>query len=232
MMGSTDWADEQPVHTVTVPSFEITRAEITVAQYAECVNAAVCTAPDSGGPYENWNQPGYEQHPVNAVDWYQAGAFCRWIGGDLPSESMWEYAARSGGNPQLFPWGDAPPNCDTAVMDSDNRIDGCGTKRTWPVCSRPAGNTDQGLCDMAGNVWEWVLDGYHGTYDCSTDQTAYNCDNKDVAPADGSAWGDDSGLIVERGGSFNSDSFYLRASTRLRVWPTKRSYGLGFRCAR
>ena len=45
---------------------------------------------------------------------------------------------------------------------------------TTPVCSYPSGNTAQGLCDMGGNLWEWVEDDWHGDY---TD-----------APADGSPW--------------------------------------------
>jgi formylglycine-generating enzyme required for sulfatase activity len=231
-MGSTDWADEQPVHQVAIASFQMTQSEITVAQYRECVEANVCSEPDSGGAYENWNEPGYENHPVNAMDWYQARAFCRWIGGDLPSESMWEYAAKSGGKQRLFPWGDKAPNCDRAVMDSNDHVDGCGTERTWPVCSKPSGNTIHGLCDMAGNVWEWVLDWYHGAYDCDQDTTEHNCEQGGKAATDGSAWGETGTFIVERGGSFNSDAFYLRAAARLRVSPTKRSYGLGFRCAR
>ncbi len=231
-MGSLEWADEQPVHPVTVPDFQMNRTEITVAQYRECVAVNACTEPDAGGAYENWNQPGFDDHPVNAVDYFQARAFCNWVGGDLPSESMWEYAARSGGRAQAYPWGNEAPTCDRATMDSDEQVDGCGTERTWPVCSRLAGNTAQGLCDMVGNVWEWVLDPYHGTYDCDVRPTAYNCTPGSRAPSDGTPWGESGDLIVERGGSFNSDAFYLRASTRLRVTPTKRSYGLGFRCVR
>jgi len=51
--------------------------------------------------------------------------------------------------------------------------DGCGKNGTWPVCSKPAGNTAQGLCDMAGNVAQWVQDKFYNTYN--------------GAPADGSA---------------------------------------------
>lgn len=145
---------------------------------------------------------------------------------------MWEYAAKSAGKNRTYPWGDEPPNCTKAVMDDDTHSDGCGTNRTWPVCSKPEGNSNQGLCDMSGNLWEWVRDWYHGTYDCVQDPSAHNCEEGDRAPTDGSAWDDSGVLIVERGGSFNSDAFYLRTSMRLRVWPTKRSYGLGFRCSR
>lgn len=231
-MGSTEMFDEQPVHTVTIDAFEMNQSEVTVAQYRECVDAGICTPPDSGGAYENWNAPGFENHPVNALDFAQAETFCTWVGGALPSESMWEYAAKSAGLNQLYPWGNEPPDCRKGVMDDAEHTDGCDTNRTWPVCSKPAGNTDQGLCDMAGNVWEWVRDWYHGAYDCERPPLAHNCENGGHAPQDGSAWDDNGKYIVERGGSFNSDAFYLRASMRLRVWPTARSYGLGFRCVR
>lgn len=231
-MGSNEWADEQPIHRVMVPDFEMNQSEITVAQFRECVSAGACTEPDEGGEYENWHQPGFENHPVNAVDFFQARSFCNWIGGDLPSESIWEYAARSGGKAQTYPWGNDIADCEKAIMDNAVQVDGCGTKRTWPVCSRPTGNTRQGLCDMAGNVWEWVLDSYHGSYDCNHRPSAYNCSPGSSAPTDGSPWEESGELIVERGGSFNSHSFYLRTSARLRVSPTKRSFGLGFRCVR
>ncbi len=216
MMGS-DSGDsyEQPVHQVTVPSFEMNRTEVTVAQYQACVDAGVCTEPDQCGSYYNWGVAGREDHPVNCVDWFQAVEFCTWVGGRLPSEAEWEYAARGGGQDITYPWGNDSPSCTYAVMAGVGW--GCGMDRTWAVCSKPDGNTAQGLCDMAGNVREWVQDWYHSDYN--------------GAPSDGSAWEIPSGSSrVGRGGWFANVAYSLRASDRLYGGPSGRSYMFGFRC--
>ncbi len=216
-MGSTAGnSDELPVHSVTVPSFEMMRTEVTVTQYGACVTVGSCTAPDTGG-FCNWDDPGYEDHPVNCVDWSQAVSFCAWVGGRLPSEAEWEYAARSGGQAIEYPWGNDAATCTYTVMNDGGS--GCGTGRTMSVCSKTAGNTDQGLCDMAGNVWEWMQDWYHSDYN--------------GAPADGSAWESPSGLSrVLRGGGFGSYANGLRAAIRYSYDPSGRYGNLGIRCAR
>jgi formylglycine-generating enzyme required for sulfatase activity len=219
-MGSTTVSsDEQPVHQVTVPSFEMTESEVTVQQYGACVTAGACTAPDTGTNC-NWNDPGYEDHPVNCVDWNQAKEFCTWAGGRLPSEAEWEFAARSGGQDIEYPWGDDAATCSYAVMDDDTHTDGCDTGRTWSVCSITAGNSAQGLCDLAGNVWEWVEDDYHSDYT--------------GAPADGSAWVESprSSHRVRRGGCFSFYAFHLRAAERYYYAPSDRLISLGFRCVK
>ncbi len=220
MMGSdTGNADEQPVHEVTVPSFEMNRFEVTVMQYQECVDDWVCTEPNdyTGDEYCNWGQAGREDHPVNCVDWFQAVVFCSWVGGRLPSEAEWEYAARGGGQDITYPWGDQSPTCEYAVMNDGGY--GCLLGRTWSVCRKTAGNTAQGLCDMAGNVWEWVQDWWHWGYN--------------GAPSDGSAWEIPSGSNrVLRGGSFGNDGGYLRTAYRTGGITSARYGGHGFRCAR
>jgi len=152
--------DEAPTHGVTLHAFRMSRSEVTVAQYGACVAAGACAPAGRGGAC-TWGRTGFAAHPVTCVDAAAAEAFCAWAGGRLCTEAEWEYAARSGGRDQAYPWGDAPPSCELAVLyDPDAGGEGCGAGGPRSVCSRPAGNSAQGVCDLAGNAWEWVADGY------------------------------------------------------------------------
>ncbi len=217
-MGSVSGAtDELPVHAVAVPSFEMMRTEVTVAQYEECVIAGGCTEPWNDEFDGNYGDPERMAAPVDFVDWQQAVDFCAWTGGRLPSESEWEFAARSGGQDITYPWGDEDATCDQVIMDDGG--DGCGYSRSWDVCSRTAGNTYQGLCDMAGNVKEWVQDLYQWDYG--------------GAPDDGGAWEDasEAGRVL-RGGGFYDDADDVRATARGYLLPFTYDGETGFRCAR
>jgi cysteine-rich repeat protein len=217
-MGYADgFSSEQPVHEVNVPAFEILRGEVTVGQYRGCVSAGVCTEPPTGPSY-NWNSPGRDDYPVNGVSWVQARQFAAWAGVRLPTEAEWEYAARSRGRDIRFPWGDEAPDCDRTHNYT------CAGPPTAPICSHPDGHSAEGVCDLAGNAWEWVLDNYHRTYD--------------NAPADGSAWCDqadcanDGSVRVWKGGDYLSDVNRMRCSARGYYAPTVDFYWLGFRLAR
>ena len=203
-------ARAQPRHRVAVKTFQMAKTLVTVEQYGACVDAGACTAAGTGG-FCNWSVP--EKYPVNCVGWEQAKTFAEWAGARLPTEAEWEYAARGGGLEQRYPWGDEAPTCERVVSK------GCGLG-TAPVCSTPAGNTKQGLCDMAGNVWEWVEDWYHDSYK--------------GAPSDGSAWEIPAGSYrVLRGGSFFFDGAeYLRAGGRGFGDPGHRRGDFGFRLAK
>ncbi len=144
------------IEWVDLGRFSISKTEVTVGQYRKCVEAGACTAPNdkSSDQYCNWGYSGREDHPVNCVDWDQASAFAKWVGGRLPTGDEWTYAATSGGKVWEYPWGDEEATCRRAIMD-DGGV-GCGQDRTWPVCSKPAGNSTHGVCDLAGNVWEWT----------------------------------------------------------------------------
>jgi formylglycine-generating enzyme len=221
MMGWSTEGSGSPGHEVNVPSFEMLKTEVTAAQYKQCEDEKACSKPSpSGDPSCNRHQSGQEGHPMNCVTWQQAVDFCTWAGGRLPSEAEWEYSARSGGQEVAYPWGDDKATCDYAVMaDHSGTRPGCGACSTWTVCSKTAGNTAQGLCDMSGNVYEWVEDWYHPTYD--------------GAPTDGSAWEEPpSDMRVLRGGGFFCDESYVRVTLRWRGSPSGSDAGYGFRCAR
>jgi formylglycine-generating enzyme required for sulfatase activity len=215
---TSSWSNERPVHTVNVPSFYIMKTEVTVAMYRQCVeDNGSCSLPgvDETGSdeYTNWDVAGRDDHPINYIDWFQAYEFCDWLGGRLLSEAEWEYAARGEGRDVTYPWGDTSPDCTLAVFGE------CGQTGTEPVCSRPDGNTPQGLCDMAGNVWERVQDRYNLSYD--------------GAPDDGSAWEWPSwNGRVNRGGSWAWTELYsLRVAYRFPEWQYNCWRGMGTRCA-
>ena len=159
--------NSSPVHEVKISTFYIQKTEVTAAQYRACINAGWCTPPLYWATeYLGWGNPTRKNRPIEKADWNQARNFCRWIGGRLPSEAEWEFAARSRGKRRNFPWGDMRPTCSKTIMhdSSLHQKSGCGKDETWPVCSKPKGNTEQGLCDMAGNAWEWVEDCWHESY--------------------------------------------------------------------
>ena len=137
---------ESPALRVAVGTFEIARTLVTNKQYKACMRAGACTAPNDKGPRFDG-----DDQPAIGLTWHQAKAFSAWVGGDLPTEAQWEYAARSAGKDRRFPWGNEDATCERGVFD------GCAAA-TLPVCSRPKGNTDQGLCDMAGDAQEWTRD--------------------------------------------------------------------------
>jgi formylglycine-generating enzyme required for sulfatase activity len=154
-------------------------------------------------PDANWRNPYFDQddrHPVVCVSWYDAVAYCNWRSrqeglrlcysgsGDevtcdfkadgyrLPTEAEWEYAARSGGKPVRYAWGDGEPY--VAGRKAANTRDEAA-HRQWNIdkvwkgyddgyaYTAPAGSfapNDLGIHDISGNVYEWCWDWYDEEY--------------------------------------------------------------------
>ncbi|MFM7203826.1 MAG: SUMF1/EgtB/PvdO family nonheme iron enzyme, partial [Myxococcota bacterium] len=217
-MGSPDnvgESDERPRHQVKIPAFQMSKTEVTVAQYRACFDAkgSGCTEPLTGSSC-NWKVEGRDNHPINCVDWFQAKAYAAWLSGvmgqtvGLPSEAQWEYAAR-GPESRTYPWGEAAPTPERANY-------GYNVKSTTQVGQYPEGASWVGALDMAGNVWEWVEDCYEGNYN--------------DAPNDGSARTVCSGSNrVLRGGSWRYDASGLRGANRNWHRLSNRSGNVGFR---
>lgn len=219
---------EKPYHQVTVPSFKIDKYEVTVADYKACVDSGGCTVPIGTDATCNYDVSGNENHPVNCVDWNQAKAFCVWAGKRLPSEAEWERAAR-GSHSWKYPWG-VGLDCVHAVMS----VSPCSNSGTAPVGSRPKGASPYGVLDMIGNVWEWLEDDWHDSYDTNGDGYQAGGDNGKDGPSDGSAWVENprGPYRMIRGGSWNATSpLYLRASARESSLTTTTGEGYGFRCS-
>jgi formylglycine-generating enzyme required for sulfatase activity len=199
-------AAEQPRHRVYVRAFGIDATEVSNAAYQRCVDAGRCLPPR---PAQHAALP---ELPVVLLTFHESRAYCRFAGGDLPSEAQWELAAH-GSSRRSFPWGEqlAPGLAASAQLQ--------------PVGAHPAGRSFFGLLNMGGNVWERVLDRFAAPY---PDELP-TVDPIHGAPDDGLAA---AGVErVMRGGSYRSGPVTLRARARAAIAEDEAREDVGLRCA-
>ena len=207
--GGSSGEAEQPVHQVTVKPFLMGQNEVTFAEYDQYIELTGGRRPSD----ENW---GREQRPVINVSWEDAKAYVKWLSQAtgtqyrLPTESEWEYAARSGDKQERWAGTSKESELDQYVVffqDVRNRTAEVGTKHA----------NGFGLHDLSGNVSEWVEDCWHQTYE--------------QAPTDGSAWLDagsgDCGRRVQRGGAWIYTPISLRVSYRIGLTMDQRNFMRG-----
>ncbi len=197
----------RPAHRVYLDAFAIDRTEVTRGAFVEFVQS-------QGQITSDWDTAELLKHPdlpVTGVLWKEAEAYCRWIGKRLPTEAVWEKAAR-GKMGYHYPWGDQwdPARCNTVES-------GSGAVR--PVGSYPRGSSPYGAVDMAGNAAEWVADYY---------QSDYYLSSPAVDPRGPS-------LILDhvlRGGSYASSADQVTTFFRDSSHSVTRNPRNGFRCAK
>jgi formylglycine-generating enzyme required for sulfatase activity len=230
------FGDEKPAHTVSLDGFWIDKYEVTNAQFAAFLNekgnqeeggvtwlelgSDHCLIEESGGEFQP--KSGYAYHPVVYVSWYGAKAYAEWVGGRLPTEAEWEYAAR-GSEGQIYPWGNefdgtrlnfCDVNCGALNLRATGYDD--GYEGTAPVGSFPDGASWCGALNMAGNVGEWVADWYDGDYYARS-------------PSENPGGPEEGDRRVVRGGAFHLTVNYVRCAYRGRLTPDHRLGNRGFR---
>ena len=241
LMGSADdnvnaGDDEKPQHEVTLSSFYIDKYEVSVAQYALFLNELggyenACNQVDCAWPRERASTSNYlsvtEQeddtllfapfedfgnYPVNYVTWYGASNYCQWVGGRLPTEAEWEYAAR-GTDGRPYPWGSREPDTLRAVFNSE------GFENLKPVDALPDGASPFGVFAMAGSMWEWTADWYASDYYSQSSATNPTGPEGDERVIRGGGWPNNN--LADR----------LRSANRSASPPDTLSAAFGFRCA-
>ena len=231
--------DEKPSHPVTITrGFWMGQTEVTVGAYERFVGDTQRGMPAAPNFNREWRN---EDMPIVNISWHDAQAYCQWVGGRLPTEAEWEYAARGGSAaPRYGPLDEVSWYADNSGkrrLDSDSiwtadqqkyskqpnedqakyfkLLSDNGDQAHEVARKRPNGF---GLFDTLGNVWEWVNDWFGVDYYAGSPST------DPLGPATGS-------MRLARGGSFMTAPGYVRVTFRYGVDPDLRYSFLGVRCA-
>lgn len=154
-------------HEFAIKPFRIAKYTVTNAQFG-----AFIKADDGYGNEKWWKDIEQSKHALNPkrpetnapremVSWYEAVAFCRWLSDKtgssirLPAEWEWQHAATSCDPQWEYPW-------QSGWDDSRCNSGESGLNQTIAVGMYPAGSTQQGVDDMAGNIWQWCQNKHWG----------------------------------------------------------------------
>ncbi len=193
---------------ICLNAFWIGRTEVTNQRYAQCVDAGACTPPVDTTFY---NDPDFAAAPVVNVTWQQAADYAAWMGGSLPTEAQWEYAAR-GPSGRFYPWGSTAPTCGLA------NTEGCGGLLPVGGDDHAGGASWVGALDMAGSVWEWTADWFGDSPFAGLSAQTFD----PTGPAEGTE-------RAVRGGAWDVPSVYSNATYHEARDPSAAVNSIGFR---
>ena len=212
---------EGPQHQVRFAKpFAIGKYEVSFDEWDACVAAGGCNGYEPGD--RGW---GRGRMPVILVSFDHAKAYVTWLSEltgkryRLPSEAEWEYAARAGTTSPLSTG--ATITTDEANFNGNYTYNGSDKgvfrQRTTPVGSYSSNAF--GLHDIHGNLYEYVEDCWHESYE--------------GAPDDGSPRVSDScDKRTQRDGSWKSRPPFIRSAVRAWVSPIYPRDTFGIRVAR
>ncbi len=216
--------NEGPQHEVTIDyRFAVGRYVVTFDEFDMFCSLTGRT----GSNDEGW---GRDRNPLIYASWEDAQAYLNWLNLNLTrafssppyrllSEAEWEYCCRAGSE-KPFSFGEKISKDQVnhgGVLTLTGVQGNSYPTRTLPVGTLPANGW--GLFEMHGNVWEWVDDTWHNSYE--------------GAPTDGSAWTDGKGMgRVLRGGSWREPIRGVRSASRTGRISGERRFDIGFRVAK
>lgn len=204
--------DETPRHQVSIKTFAMSQYEITFAEYEMYAVENNKKLPDSN----NWDKA---SHPVTRVSWHDASEYAQWLSRQtgfkyrLPTESEWEYAARSGSRSSFW-WGNSKGIANAQCFNC-----GVDLNPSKPAKIGSFKANKFSLFDIHGNVFEWTHDCYHANYN--------------NAPSDGSPReGGDCSMRVARGGAFASPASSMKSENREKFDSNRGRDHIGIRLVR
>lgn len=219
-----------PMRAVYLPSFRMDRTEVSIEAWKSCEQAGGCS--DLAERCQVDIDLQIQSHPISCVTWSQAGEYCSWKKGRLPSEAEWEKAAR-GTDAREYPWGISKPTCaqgNANFFESESGSISRCEEATVPVDALSEGRSPYGILNMAGNVLEWVEDDFDVRYYQRSEV------NDPRSPTDGcyllqDGWKGICPYKVLRGGGFDAKDNSVRTYIRFFGRPDVRDHNIGFRCA-
>ena len=243
MMGSDNGStDEKPAHYLKLSSgFYIGRFEVTQRQWQTVMGTNLRPQRDKVSSSAPVRGEG-DNYPMYYVSWNDAQEFIQKLNQmndryyyRLPTEAEWEYACRAGttgdyaGSLDAMAWygnnsGQRYIDVEEIVRSDPDENNYLKRQEENGNATHPVGTKEPnawGLYDMHGNVFEWVQDFYHESYN--------------GAPIDGSAWATDGHrcgggtCYVLRSGSWIGSANRLRSASRTAAGPGVRSPNKGFR---